>query len=164
MLNKHDVEILHHITMELQYLSQHGWPDICTALLFLCTRVKAPEMDEYKKLAHISRYLQGMVNLTLCLSADRTGILQWWVDASYAVHPNMKSHTEGTMSLGSSSVYSMSTKQKLMTQSCTGGELVGVHEMMPQIMWTQYFLEARGFGMCKVALYQDNKSTIWEHL
>lgn len=37
--------------------------------------------------------------------------LQWWVDASYAVHDNMKSYTGGTFSMGKGSIYSMSSGQ-----------------------------------------------------
>jgi len=43
----------------------------------------------------------------------------WWVDASFAVHPNMRSHTGGVMTLGSGGAYSVSTKQKLNTRSST---------------------------------------------
>jgi hypothetical protein len=31
----------------------------------------------------------------LILSADGSGVLMWYVDASFAVHPNMRSHTGG---------------------------------------------------------------------
>jgi hypothetical protein len=35
------------------------------------------------------KYLKGMRTLPLILSANGTGILNWWVDAAFAVHPNM---------------------------------------------------------------------------
>jgi hypothetical protein len=35
------------------------------------------------------KYLRGMHTLPLILSANGTGILKWWVDAAFAVHPNM---------------------------------------------------------------------------
>jgi hypothetical protein len=31
--------------------------------------------------------------MSLTLEADDTRIMKWWVDASYAVHPDMRSHT-----------------------------------------------------------------------
>ena len=55
------------------------------------------------------KYLQGTVELPLILSGAGTGMIKWWVDASYAVHPDMKGHTEGTMSMGKGSVYSTAT-------------------------------------------------------
>ena len=45
-----------------------------------------------------------------------------------AVHPNMQGHTGATMSMGSSSVFSGSGKPKLVTQSSTENEMVGVYD------------------------------------
>jgi len=159
-LDKDTAEVFHHITMQLQYLSQRARPDIRTALSFLCTRVKQPDTDDYKKLVRVMKYLQATIDMPLRLKADGSGIVKWWVDASYAVHSDMKSHTGGTMSMGAGSVYSTATKQKLMTRSSTEGELVGVHDVMPQIVWTRYFLEHQGFKVNDSMLYQDNKSAI----
>ena len=69
--------------------------------------------------------------LPLILSANRTGILKWWVDAAFAVHPNMQGHCGGGLSLGVSS-----TKQKLNTQSSMESEMVGANDFMPAICWT----------------------------
>jgi hypothetical protein len=49
------------------------------------------------------KYLCGTVEMLLTLltlEADCVQIVRWWVDASFAVHPDMKSHTGGVMSLG----------------------------------------------------------------
>jgi hypothetical protein len=35
------------------------------------------------------KYLRGTRTLLLILSANGTGILKWWVDAAFEVHPNM---------------------------------------------------------------------------
>jgi hypothetical protein len=59
------------------------------------------------------------------LEVDDLHIVKWWVDASLAVHPDMKSHTGAAMSMGKGSVYSSSTRQKLNTKSSTEAELVG---------------------------------------
>jgi hypothetical protein len=83
-----------------------------------------------------------------------------WVDASFAVHPDMKSHTGATMSMGKGSVYSSSTRQKLNTKSSTEAELVGVDDRMPQILWTRYFLEAQGYEVRENKIYQDNQSAM----
>jgi hypothetical protein len=94
------------------------------------------------------------------LTADGSGLVQWWVDASFAVHQDMKGHTGGTMTLGKGSIYSTSVKQKLVTRSSTESEVVGVHDVLPQILWTQYFLQSQGYPTCEATLYQDNKSSI----
>jgi hypothetical protein len=38
--------------------------------------------------------------MKLILSANGSGILKWWVDASFSVHPNMRGHSGGELSLG----------------------------------------------------------------
>jgi hypothetical protein len=106
------------------------------------------------------KYLRGTVEMPLTLEADDTRIVKWWVDASFAVHPDMKSHTGGAMTLGKGVVYGTSTRQKLNTRSSTEGELVGVNDVMPQVLWTRYFLESQGYGIQDSVVYQDNQSAI----
>jgi hypothetical protein len=72
----------------------------------------------------------------------------------------MKGHTGGTMSLGKGSIYSTSGKQKLVTRSSTECEIVGVHDVLPQLLWTGYFLIEQGFHVKETVLYQDNTSSI----
>ena len=83
----------------------------------------------------------------LVLGADNDGLLMWYVDASFAVHPNMRGHTRGGLTLGRGFPISASTKQKLNTRSSTESELVGVDDMMPIILWTRYFLLSQCYGI-----------------
>jgi hypothetical protein len=106
------------------------------------------------------KYLRGSINMPLTLEADSMHIVKWWVDASFAVHPDMKSHTGGVMSLGRGAIYGTSTRQKLNSRSSTEGELIGVNDVMPQVLWTRYFLEAQGYGVKENIVYQDNQSAI----
>ena len=98
--------------------------------------------------------------MPLRLSADNTGVIKWWVDASFATRSDMESQTGATMSLGKGSIFSFSKKQKLNTKSSTEAELVGVDDLTPQIMWTKYFLEAQGQTIHDNIVHQDNKSSI----
>ena len=86
--------------------------------------------------------------------------VEWWVDASFAVHPNMRSHTGCVTMLGAGAVYASSTKQKLNTRSSTEAELVGVYDAMPQILWTRKFLTAQGFDSRGSIIHQDNQSAM----
>jgi hypothetical protein len=153
-------DMFHHNVAKLLFLCKRARPDIQTAVAFLCTRVKAPDTDDYKKLARVMRYLRGTVDMPLILEADDTHIIKWWVDASFAVHDDMKSHTGGTMMMGKGAIYGTSTKHKLNTKSSTESELVGVNDVMPQILWTRYFLEAQGYDVEDSIIYQDNQSTM----
>ena len=47
-----------------------------------------------------------------------------------------------------------------MARSSTESELIGVHDVMLQIIWTSYFLLAQGQKVNDNLLYQDNMSTM----
>ena len=64
------------------------------------------------------------------------------------------------MSLGGGVIYGTSKRQKLNTKSSTEAEVVGTDDIMPQMLWTLYFLEAQGYKVDDNILYQDNKSSI----
>jgi hypothetical protein len=151
----------HRMVMQLLYLSQRARPDIRTAISYLCKRTTKPDQDDWKKLTRVMRYLQGTVELKLRLSADGSGQVRWWVDSSFAVHIDMKGHTGGTMSMGKGSIYSASAAQKLVTRSSTECEVVGTHDVMPQILWTAHFLKAQGQQITDSVLYQDNLSAMF---
>jgi len=55
----------------------------------------------------------------LTQQADDLSKMNWWVDASFAVHPNMRSPTGVVLSLGGGAIYRSSTKQKLNTRNLT---------------------------------------------
>ena len=149
-----------HLVMQGLYLSQRGHPDIRTAISFLCSRLKCPDEDDYKKLTRLIRYLRHTLSICLVLGKDDTGVVRWWIDASYAVHPDMRGHTGATMSMGNGSVFSGSWKQKLVTRSSTESEVVGVFDVLPQVLWTKKFLEDQGVEVKETILYQDNMSSM----
>jgi hypothetical protein len=82
------------------------------------------------------------------------------VVASFAVHPNMCSHTGGGLTMGKKNPLVSSTKHNLNTRSSTESELVGVDDMVPIIVWSCYFLMAQGYGVTQNLLLQDNKSSM----
>ena len=71
------------------------------------------------------------------------------MDVAFAVHPDYKSHTGMTMTMGKGALQTMSRKQKLNTCSSTEGELVGVDDTATMILWTKLFLEAQGYQVKK---------------
>ena len=126
---------------------------------FLCSHLTCPDEDDYKKLTRLIRYLQHTLHMCLILGKDSTDSMRWWIDASYAVHPDMHGHTGATMSMGNGSVYSGSWKQKIVTRSSTEREVVGLYDVLPQILWMKKFLEDQGASIKETVLYQDNMSS-----
>jgi hypothetical protein len=72
----------------------------------------------------------------------------------------MKSHTGGAMSLRMGIIYGTSKRQKVNTKSSTEAEVARTDDVMPQMLWTLYFLESQGYKINENVLYQDNKSSI----
>ena len=160
LLDEADTTEFHHYVAKLLFLSKRARPDIQTAISFLCTRVQSPDHDDWKKLTRVIQYLRGTNTLPLTLSSNAMPIIKWWVDASHGVHRDLKGHTGGVMTLGAGAIYATSTRQKLNTRSSTESELVGIHDVLPQILWTRYFLEAQGVHIQDNVIFQDNKSAI----
>ena len=152
--------MFHHLTAKLLYLGKRARPDLQLTVSFLATRVQSPDIDNWKKLGRCLRYLRDTASLALTLKADSLSEIRWWVDASYGVHPDCRSHTGATMSMGQGSIYSKSTKQKINTRSSTEAELVGINDAMSMILWTRLFLEGRGVEVSDNIVYQDNQSTM----
>ena len=103
------------------------------------------------------------INDKLILNA-KNGVraIEWYVDVAFAVHPDYRSHTGGVMMFkgGTGAVLSQSSKQKINTDSSTMAELVGVHDVLPMILWTPLILEQQGYLIEEHTVYQDNKSAI----
>eukprot|EP00957_Ditylum_brightwellii_P055391 4198062-Ditylum_brightwellii.AAC.1 len=57
-------------------------------------------------------FLLYTINDTLHLRADDSHTLTWYIDAAFAVHPDMKSHTGAIFTLEKGVICSDSTKQK----------------------------------------------------
>jgi hypothetical protein len=135
-------------------------PDIHPTIAVLCTRVKKPNEDDWRKLNRLLKYINGSRKDKLILSADDLHVIKWYVDAAFAVHPDFKSHTGGNMTYGRGAPISMSRKQKLNTRSSTEAELVGPDDLSILILWTRLFMQCQGYDIDKNILFQDNKSTI----
>ena len=176
-LKKKEAETFHTHVAKLLFAAKRARPDIQTAISFLCTRVREPDIDDEKKLIRTLAYIRDTIFLPLTIGWDGTGNIYWYVDASFAVHKDMRSHTGAVMTLGKGAPLSMSTKQKINTKSSTEAELVGVDDSLPFNVWCMYFLQEQGYhaNSCKEGddkaknleyvghkniLYQDNTSSI----
>ena len=153
-------DLYHRLTAKLLYLSKRARPDFLTAVSFLTTRVTQPDVDDWKKLGRAIKFLRKTQDLWLTLEVDKELCIRWWIDASFGVHPDKRSHTGATMSLGKGSPISSSTKQKLNTRSSTEAELVGVDDSMALVVWSRNFLQAQGLEVTDNIVYQDNQSAM----
>ena len=115
-------------------------------------------MSDWNKLIRMMKYLNGTQDVKLTLSAKNLHSIKWYVDASFAVHPDFRSQTRGTMTFRKGEVQSLSKKQKLNTRSSTEAELVGKDDVATQILWMKHFMEAQGYMIEENILHQDTRA------
>jgi hypothetical protein len=108
----------------------------------------------------VLEYIKGSVDLEYTLGADNLFSFRSWVDASYAIHDDMKSHTGGVISFGMGGLICKSSKQKLNTKCSKEAEVVGASDYLPNTLWVQMFMAAQGYPINKTHFEQDNESAI----
>lgn len=148
----------HSGTQRLLYLSKHLRWDIITAVSFLTTRVLQPDEDDWKKLNRVLRYLNGTKNLCLRLGAKKIIGVIGSIDASYGIHPNGRSHSGSSISIGVGSVDAKSEKQKLTAKSSTEAEIIATSDHSSPMLGLKGLLEAQGYKCAPVIIEQDNQS------
>ena len=94
------------------YATNRARPDTWTVIVFLTAKAWLPDEDDWVKLVHLMRYIRGACKLSLTLRSNRSVILKWHMDALFVVHPNMRVHSGGGLSLGSVFPIIISTEQK----------------------------------------------------
>ncbi len=159
--DEEQVQSFHSTVAQLLFVTMRCRQDIQTAVAFLTTRVKDPGEDDWIKLRGVLKYLHGTVYLSLTLDVSEMNLVRWWVNTSFFVHSDYRSHTGAVLSLGKGGVIRMSQKQKINTKmNSTEEEVVGVDDASSQILWTNYFIKAQGYSIDKMLVYQDNQSAI----
>jgi hypothetical protein len=138
-------KIFHNIVAKMLYATKRARPNTSVSIAFLTTCMRESDVDDWRKLQHLIEYLRLTKDPPLRIGANKHGTLEYYVDALFAVHPNMRGHTGGGIMIGTGFPIVGSWKQKLNTSSSTESKLVGVDDMMPSILWKRYFLIAQGY-------------------
>ena len=160
-LDSDQADEFHSRVAKLLFLCKRVRPEILTAVGFLTTRVQAPPLeDDWNKLDRVLKYLNGAPHMGIVLSPDRDLSLLVYVDASYGVHCDAKSHTGMSIALGKGPIFAKSSKQRLVSKSSTEAELIGLSDSATQAIWTRNFLEQQGYNIGPATIYQDNQSAM----
>ena len=150
----------HTFVMKGMFIAKRARQDILPAITFLSTRTKQPNEGDWRKLVKLLSYLNKTQELVVRLEADDSQMVNWHIDASFAVHKDYRSHTGGMMTLGRGVITSISSKQKVNTRSSTEAELVSVDDVIAKILWAKLFLEAQGFKVKLNIVHRDNTSSM----
>ena len=153
-------EFFHSVTQKLLYLGKRVRPEILTAVSFLTKRVQYSTEEDYVKLNRVIQYIRRYKDIGIVLQGSEKAGVFAYVDASYGVHPDLKSHTGSTISIGKGPIHCKSSTQKINTKSSTEAELIALSDSSNQIIWTRNFLLAQNYSIEEATIYEDNKSTI----
>ena len=138
-------------------------PDILFAVSALSRSSKAPTNLDLVEVNRVLYYIAGTKEKGIQFGSDNRCTLYAAVDASYACHPDMKSHTCCTLHIGNKSraCQSLSKKQTIIADSSTVAEFVATHTVSKEIMWARNFMKSVGHEQkFATILYEDNMSTI----
>ena len=80
----------HSRVAKLLYMALRTRPDILVAVSFLSTRVTKSTVQDWDKLERVLRYINMTPDLGVVLRAEEGLKVMGHVDASFAVHPDMK--------------------------------------------------------------------------
>jgi Reverse transcriptase (RNA-dependent DNA polymerase)/Zinc knuckle len=150
----------HRVVAQLLYLAKRVRPECLTAVAYLATRVTKCDSYDVEKLHRLVRYIRGTADLGLVLRPGVRGIVvRLYVNASYGVHRDGKSHTGSCVVIGDvGAVHCRSTKQGIVAKSSTEAELIGLSDSANQGLHMRNFLVMQGYKMPAVIIYQDNLS------
>jgi len=117
MLAEEQKVFFHSATAKFLYLAKRVRPDILTAVSFLVKRVNSPTTEDMHKLERLIRYVRGTKHLGIVLEANKNLGVFGYIDASYGVHTDLKSHSGCVIGIGKGSIYAKSVTQELNTKS-----------------------------------------------
>ena len=123
-LNEDKSEIFHHIVAKFLFVTKQVRLDISTTIVFLSTRVTKSTNVDWVKLKRLLEYLNNTKNMKRIIGMDDLSIMKTYIDAPYAVHPNMRGHSGGLITIEKGVIHIKTNKQKLNTKSSTETELV----------------------------------------
>ena len=99
--------------------------------------------------------------MRLILNVDEINVTaHWYVDRSHQVHGDCRGQIGCLMMMGKGAAISTPKLIKFNTRSSTETELILLHDKLPDIIWTKYFIECQGYDIDEYVIFQDNMSSL----
>ena len=154
--------IFHTITAKVLYVSRRLRLDLLFAVSFLSTRVINPTEEDWAKLCRVIGYMKRTANMARIIPRqDETIVrLEQYVDASFGLHHDGKSHTGSCIFWGNACISANSSKQKMVSRDSTDAELIGLSDKVADVEWATEFIRALGVELRSPIIYQDNQSCL----
>jgi Reverse transcriptase (RNA-dependent DNA polymerase) len=154
LLSVADAKIFHTHVATALYLANRTRPLIGPAIGELCGCVKAPTVEDDRKLDRVISYLKVTRDDPLRLGCTMPPRVTVSIDAAFANRLNMRSTIGMCVTLGIGFSIMCSKMQKLNSKSSTESEFIAASDGMNILIWYQ------GYKKQSVRLEQDNQSCI----
>ena len=128
---------LHHVVVQLLFLTPHPRKDINTVATFLTTIVG--DLNEYdcRKIRQILQYVWRTIHVSWIMKSDCLNVIEWWVGTSYAINPDCKSHTRGIILLWGRPIRIVSKQENPESMISAEFKFIGAADVIPWIIWTR---------------------------
>ena len=107
-------KIVHSLTARILFVANRARPDMQTFIAFIEKKVLSPTQEDGRKLLRALRYMAHSSDAVLTLGYRGVPSLHAYIDASFATHTDMKSHTGVLYTLGTGAFYTKSTSQNVL--------------------------------------------------
>jgi hypothetical protein len=147
----------------INYLAMNTRPDLAFSIGWAARKLKNPTEFDMNQVNRILSYIFQTKHLGLTFTGIGGVVLSVYVDASYAIHDDRKSHFGVCMFIGdfSASIATKSKKAKCMAISSTEAEYLALCEGAKLIAWARQLLDELGYPQSgPTIVYEDNQSTI----
>ena len=84
LLDQEHAKLFHTFVAKALFAGKQSHCDLQVAVAMLCTRVKGPTEEDWKKLFRMLQYIKPSIKDVLVLSVDNLSVVIWYVNASFA--------------------------------------------------------------------------------
>ena len=117
-------------------------------------------MDDWDKLKCVLQFLWGTKYDNRKIGTRDLHSLHTYIDASYNIHYNKRSHTGGLITTGIGIIDGKLSRQKLNVKSSTETEIVGMSNYLQYALWACMFMKVQGYEIKNDMLDHGNMSAI----
>jgi hypothetical protein len=160
LLDSKQKDVFRSAVMSVMYLAKKVRVDVLFACSILASKVNKPTVGDKKYLSQVLEYLSNTKDYGIIFNGNEKLDVKVYVDASYGIHQDGKSHSGVVILMGSGIVYAKSCKQSIVVKSSTEAELVAASDHAGVYLELKNVLNGLLNENVKVVLMQDNKSSI----
>jgi hypothetical protein len=158
-----DIKLYRHILGSLIHLLRTRY-DVQKEVIHLSAKMSQPTLQDLAKVTVVLRYLKGTPKLGPTYYTQKGPVLTCFVDCSYGVHPDGRSHGGYSLHIGEDNAPFLVNSKRQTECVAVGsmeGEYVCLSSAARKVLEFRYFLEDVGFPQINpTVIYEDNMSAI----